>query len=267
MGEVMLRVLLLGDCNSKEGRAVSSEINASCPDADIRSCDGLARLLDDWSPQLVVVCRNRPHEHSTDEVTAVLAAFPLARWVVVCGAWCESDGRHGTPWPLALCVPARQFRARWERELEALRREDPPPPFTASRAETFAHRLPQSRQFTAPTSVAVRSSDRELRSWLEDVIRKAGGEVVNQDRAEIIVWDLDPWSSRLTDALQEFRNSRPAVPIIGVAGAALLTDVEAMRAAGVNEVVPKLSIEDSLVSICRSLTSNSAGARCTLPSS
>jgi hypothetical protein len=87
---------------------------------------------------LIVVCQSWSDEYTAREVTALLSAAPLARLLCVYGRWCDSDGRTRNIWPLAVRVPAVEFEARLQREINVLEGRDAPLPLTATRTEIFA---------------------------------------------------------------------------------------------------------------------------------
>ena len=89
-------------------------------------------------PDLVIVCQSWPDEFSAAAVTSALGRWPLSLWVVCFGAWCASDGRTRTIWPLSVRVPADESRSRLQHVWRILRdQRESPLPLTASRDETL----------------------------------------------------------------------------------------------------------------------------------
>ncbi|HUG90751.1 MAG TPA: hypothetical protein VML55_07960 [Planctomycetaceae bacterium] len=137
------RVLILGQGAEPDVEPIDRAVEAADADAEIRRAGTLAeavRLASEgaWHADLVVVCQLWSREYSEREVRALLRALPLARIVCCYGPWCESDGRSGSPWPLAARVPVREAAARIRREIDVLDGRCPPLPLTASRDEIFA---------------------------------------------------------------------------------------------------------------------------------
>lgn len=90
------------------------------------------------TPNLAIVLQHWPDEYPFSEVRGLLAAFPLARLMVVQGPWCLSEGRTRQHWPPATRVSCEEALPRLERELEVLAGTRPPLPWTAGRDEIFA---------------------------------------------------------------------------------------------------------------------------------
>lgn len=53
-------------------------------------------------PDLVVILQSHPDEFSSAETARLLTRAPIARLIVIAGAWCEADGRRRDLWPMAL---------------------------------------------------------------------------------------------------------------------------------------------------------------------
>lgn len=87
---------------------------------------------------LVVVLQHWPDEYTPDEIRQLLETFPLARIVVVQGAWCVSDRRTRMLWPPAICVSSAGTIDRLHRELNVLAGALRPLPWTAGLDEVFA---------------------------------------------------------------------------------------------------------------------------------
>lgn len=90
-------------------------------------------------PDLVIVCQSWPDEFSAEEVSAALGRWPLALWICCYGAWCDSDGRTRTIWPISLRVPVCDAASRLSHVWQVLTEQRGDPlPLTASRDEAFA---------------------------------------------------------------------------------------------------------------------------------
>ena len=110
--------------------------------ADVRFVsdpESAERLIDRdrWFPDLAVVCQHWPGEYTAADTEKLLTLLPLARWICIRGIWCESDGRNGTAWPAAICVPARSAAPRIRLERSVLDGTASALPLTASRDENF----------------------------------------------------------------------------------------------------------------------------------
>lgn len=89
-------------------------------------------------PDLVIICHSWPDEFSSAEVTQVLGRWPLALWVCCYGAWCASDGRTRSIWPISVRVPVVEAENRLNHVWRVLTEQRGEPlPLTASRDEAF----------------------------------------------------------------------------------------------------------------------------------
>ncbi len=89
-------------------------------------------------PDLVIVCQSWPEEFSAAEVTTSLGRWPLALWVCCYGAWCASDGRTRSIWPISVRVPVDEAECRLNHVWRVLTEQrNEPLPLTASRDEAF----------------------------------------------------------------------------------------------------------------------------------
>ena len=97
-----------------------------------------AALQSDSAGELVLVLQHWSDEFSGTEIRRLLESRPLARFVVVQGAWCASDGRTRQAWPAAICVSASEVSQRLDRERAVLSGRLAPLPWTAGLDEIFA---------------------------------------------------------------------------------------------------------------------------------
>lgn len=89
-------------------------------------------------PDLVIVCQSWPDEFSPSEVAQTLGRWPLSLWVCCFGAWCASDGRSRSIWPISVRVPVDEAPRRLNHVWQLLaERRGEPLPLTASRDEAF----------------------------------------------------------------------------------------------------------------------------------
>jgi hypothetical protein len=238
MDEVQAAVLLLGDVENAQTRALAHTVRNAVPPGRLREAAELetARQVvgaSDWFPDLVVVLQTWSDEFSTEEVLELMALAPLARVVCAYGPWCDSDGRNRAIWPHAVRVPVAEASARIVAELASLRfrknahsaaRDRTPWPIitdlpcTASRAEVFAASCDQGFSSRgSPRPVAIVSPDRPLTQMLAQALRQSGGQIVDIDGATgpaAIVWDADPWNRDRAAELGAARRRWPNATVI-----------------------------------------------------
>lgn len=160
---------------------------------------------------LIVVRQDGRDQFPPDEIQKALNLFPLARWICVTGAWCESEGRHGSLWPDAIRVPKRSFRARLLAELAVIQGTRPPLPLTADREEIFEFDSETESTFDAPDSkaVSILASDPEFRDWLVDLLQLAGLLVEadeNSPDVQCLIFDYDAVTS---DRYRDWQQRHP----------------------------------------------------------
>jgi hypothetical protein len=137
-----MRILVIGECDSRDMAPVREALAAECRGADVlrvRAIDDLQRPAaeEGWHPDLAIICQHWTREYTPADVRRLLELAPLARVMCCYGAWCASDGRNGTAWPLAVRVPVAGIAARLRRELEVLGGRRASLPLTASRDEVW----------------------------------------------------------------------------------------------------------------------------------
>ena len=131
-------ILLVGNCQRHEMSPIRDWINSLGQQASVRQTRKLSSdtLLD--APDFVIICQSWPDEFSATEVSAALGRWPLALWVCCYGAWCDSDGRTRTIWPISVRVPAGEAAGRLQHAWRILAEQQSDPlPLTASRDEAF----------------------------------------------------------------------------------------------------------------------------------
>lgn len=249
------QVLIVGRQTRQEMRPVLAAISSQVSSEQTRHAhdtDAVLRLLADreWFPDLVAVCQSWPDEFSRSDVDRMMGLLPLARWVCCFGVWCESDGRNRTHWPLAVRVPARCAEPRIRREFDVVHQRHRTLPPTASRDEIAAFDLAceSPKRDTKPSrlsrnSVIVRSPDRELRRWLQELLRTAGFSLTDELQVvpgTAVLWDVDPWENDTANEVREFCQANPDVPVIATMTLAHPEDIDALTQCGVKEVVAKL---------------------------
>lgn len=137
-----LRVLLIGDHARSEMFPVRNWLTSRTDAAEVRQTLELPlagdEVIHEWLPDLVIVCQSWPDEFPAHDVADSLGHWPLAMWVVCYGAWCQSDGRTRTNWPIGLRVPVQSAADRLNHLWSILLGECRDPlPITASRDEAF----------------------------------------------------------------------------------------------------------------------------------
>ena len=78
---------------------------------------------------------------------------------------------------------------------------------------------------------------------LRDLAASCGCECdigIPEFRVDFLLWDVDPWSGRTAEHIQEFKARQPDARVIAVAAFAHPEDSATFEAAGVDEVVDKL---------------------------
>ena len=284
-----LRILLIGDSDAPEMRRVRESLKQLGPRAEIARAatvgEAAGRIIsDDWFAELIVVCQRWPDEFTAADVRQLLAAAPLARWVVCGGAWCESDGRNCDVWPLGVRVPARMAAARIGREVDVLEGTRPALPLTASRDETFefdAHlvrRAPLSeppvllpairlnggggeRRECRTRTAHVISPDGAWRRLVSDLLGTCGWRAgAEPDAALVWIYDLDPWRAGLIETIRSVNAARPHLALIGAMGLIYPEDVEGLARAGMDCVVSKLGVCDELPTAIEALINIAANS-------
>ena len=135
----MPQLLVIGDWQRSEMSPIRDWVNAVGSQAIVRQFSDLPddALLE--PPDLVIVCQSWPDEFPASEVSAALGRGPLALWACGYGAWCDSDGRTRSIWPISVRVPIGEAESRLNHLWRIVTQHDGEPlPLTASRDEAFA---------------------------------------------------------------------------------------------------------------------------------
>lgn len=237
---------VLGRADRSEFAPALTWLNEQTDSARTVRWPDIASALADRSgaiPDLVVVLQSHPDEYPTAEIARLLTRAPIARLIVIAGAWCEADGRRRDLWPAAVRVPAVWAIQRLQAEWSLLSGETGNPvPLTATRDERFAADHPQSDVSLAGGNFTVVSPDRAWRKTWCLLIEQAGGSVESDAANAGILWlDGDPWESGGQQQLKAYREAHPELPIVVSLDFPLPELVEQVRAAGASAVVPKLA--------------------------
>lgn len=145
----MPNILVIGERTRSEFAPIHEWLRGVASAATVEFSPSLALRRDDidagasvattMSPDLVIVCQSWPDEFSPSEVTQALGCWPLALWICGYGAWCASDGRSRSIWPISVRVPVDEAPQRLNHLWQVLAEgRGEPLPLTASRDEAFA---------------------------------------------------------------------------------------------------------------------------------
>ncbi len=196
----------------------------------------------DEAPELILVWQRYSDEYTAADIARLLAAAPLARVVVIYGAWCEADGRTRTAWPAGLRVPVWQATARIRQEWACLTGESAPLPWTASREEGWLRDVAAAGDGSqAGQRIALELSDPAYRRTLEERLSAAGARIVDDPAAaSVVVVDLDPWSDVVAANLESRRAAFAGRRIIGLSAWITPELLAVAGELGIDAVVPKL---------------------------
>jgi CheY-like chemotaxis protein len=204
-------------------------------------------------PDIIVVLQQHPEDNSPQQVRSLLNSFPLARLIVCCGPWCESDGRTRQLWPAACRVPESLLHLRMRRELAVVKGEASPLPLTADRDECWEHEIAAGPTPARPhLAVAISTPDPDIAGWLEAALATAGHHNITSSEmpADVVLFDADPWTAHRAEVLAHIAVEHPGLPIVALAGYPRAAQQQTLREAGVRSVVLKLS---PLSELCHAL--------------
>ncbi len=243
-------VLIVGNYQTREMRAVFDSVNEICCGARLFHCTSLNTISEEVAfPALIIVCQNWPDEFSTRGLHDLISRFPISRLVCCYGVWCESDGRTRTNWPLSIRVPARSAHARIQQEWDIAQGKVNVLPLTAGRDEIF-----QSETSLEPLRldsdgisplIEVTSGDYHYKAMLEELIVSWKGRITKQGQnndVDLLLVDLDPWELVVSELT--LQDSLPLM--IGVMGLAHSETIMAAKQLGIDAVVCKVAPEQEL---------------------
>lgn len=263
MDEPGFQAALIASEQTVEMEPVRDAVQQELADWPVHEYCGLRAFIEavtskNFYPDLVIVCQGWREQFVFRDIQTGLAALPVARWICVVGAWCESEGRHGSRWPLAVRQPIRSFRTRLLGEKAIVLGQRPALPITADREEIYE--FDSQTEFPAisppPTTASVNSPDRELRFWLEDVLRQAGFQLVDEP-PDLILADVDPAGpAESCSQLAVLRQKKPGVKIVALLGRGDRGTRKRLENAGADLVLSKLTPAAEFVfaleTLCRS---------------
>ena len=261
-----LQLLIVGHTDRAEASPLADWMSHALQPANVARHASLGEALDqlaggDWIPDLIVVVQSWPDEVTRQEIDRLSRFAPLARWVVCCGSWCESDGRTRDLWPLAVRVPLRSAMSRLQHEWRLLCGENVASlPMSASREETFAidHPEPGGGVAARSLSVIVCSPDPEYRRYLHELLVQAGHTVdcevgAKRDRVDanspprVFLLDVDPWSEQQRADVLELSDRFPNDRIVGLMSLPSPEATAELMELGVVDVLPKLGDQQRIV--------------------
>lgn len=206
---------------------------------------GIRELFEHYEfPDLIVVFQSWSEEYSHSEVHEMLAYAPLARVVVCVGAWCESDGRNHSIWPLSVRTPVWSAMSRIRREWQLI--ETPgkqvPLPWSASREEIFAADHPPLNlgKWGVTLKVLIDSPDPSYRQYLIERLTEGDHRIV-LDHPTVVMFDIDPWGAARAAALNDLRLRHPQVEIVALANFIQPATITELSIYGVHKILPKLT--------------------------
>ncbi len=140
-------ILVIGEIDRTEFSRVRDWLHQIVPAATVQISEGFEGrrgIHDEWlenplfDPDLVIICQSWPDEFPAAEVTSAFGRWPLALWVCCYGAWCASDGRTRSIWPISVRVSVSEAEPRLSHVWRVLTEQRGEPlPLTASRDEAF----------------------------------------------------------------------------------------------------------------------------------
>ncbi len=256
MDESSFRGAVVGEMHAAEMRSVREAVARELDGWEIRTFPDLSDLIaciraESFFPDLVIVGQLWRDEYAAEEVQTAFEVLPLARWICVCGAWCESEGRHGSRWPAAVRIPISAWENRLILEADVVRGDTTALALTAARDEIveFENRSPFPQLASANRLIAVNSPDREFQAWLAGLCRSAGLSVMDFDvpledaaqHFDVGIVDLDPFTPEREHQFESLRQRHPEARFVIVLGIVYPEDHERLGKSGRAVVLSKLT--------------------------
>ncbi len=286
-GSTITQVAVVSDADTRSES--ESTIRRFLPHAEIHHFASLGELLNAgqleppaaWFPDLGIICQSWPDQYPSRDVLALLAMYPLTRWICRYGPWCDSDGRNRRIWPAAFRVPDCWEEIRLEREVSVLNCSRAPISATASLAEIFefhycdgSDRPADAREKIRSLKLAIFSPDKAYRLSLEKLLAAYGHRVIVHDansncagsasirNVDAILWDCDPcspiqhaWLNELRSMFSHQATAESQKPlVVGLLGLPLPDDETELQPYGVQAVVAKLAPVEKLLAVLQELT-------------
>ena len=180
-------VLLIGETAASNCSSVVSYLQSACRLFTAADISTACRLLEaaDALPDLALIVKSRPGEHSLGDVDRLRRAAPMTRLVALLGSWCEGESRSGAPWPGVPRLYWHQAQARLQQELPRLaarRSTGWGLPLTATEEERLLltvsnAQTPGEPQMRSERLVALDCESRDLSALLADALQQRGYRV------------------------------------------------------------------------------------------
>lgn len=251
MDDSPFRAAVIGSSRCSVREEIWPHIEQSLASWDVCEFPRLTNLMEAVETQgffadLVVVCQSWRDEYAAQEVKSGLASLPVARWICVVGPWCESEGRHGSRWPLALRVPLHSLGTRMANEIAVVQGRLPALAITAAREEAFEfdYRSTVPKHSNPKATLTILSPDREWKSWMRDLCREGGLEWTDLEPGtspEILILDLDPLTASTPAKIRSLREQHARSHIVGFLGLVNRADRKELQSLGVEVVLSKLT--------------------------
>lgn len=248
----------IGDAERDEFRPIRNWLDEHTVDVNCEMVPTVRAFTASKSrADLVIIGESWPDEFNAEDVSRLIAVVPLARMVCLTGAWSEAIGRTRSHWPPVWRTPLWDAISRLERELSGLRacQSDtytpmvPFPAWTANRQETWIWQnstpIPPATSGEAKTVCLDEIADSALAAWYSELLHSAGHRVSGKN-AQIVLLDVDPWSSIIYDHCRVSIARQPgALPIALTAWntPSLQTDLATL---GITHIADKLAPESLL---------------------
>lgn len=257
MDDSPFRAAVVGSSRCSVWREIRPRIERELATWEVREFPKLTDLIDavetnGFFADLVIVCQSWRDEYATEEVKAGLASLPVARWICIVGPWCESEGRHGSRWPLAIRVPFYSWPTRFANEIAVVQGQLPALAITAAREEAFAF----DRQAPLPKCMGhltalILGPDREWNTWMQDLCRTGGLDCIQDNSGtspDLLILDLDPVTESTPAKIQSLRAQYPQSQSVGCLGLINPEDREEFQNVGVAVILSKLTPAAELLS-------------------
>lgn len=177
-------ICVVGQAERSEFHGVMNEVRRLAGELTVRPAGSLRNCIADRTdrrrPELVIVLQSRMGEYTAADVRSVIVRPSGTGLLCCCGALCDSEMRHGSPWPVAVRMNVGETELLLESEISAIRQRKPRLPLTASPDEVFWFRrtmLQEGGRSAAPnslTEVRILTGDAPLRHNAEQLLRDLG---------------------------------------------------------------------------------------------
>lgn len=243
-----LAILVVGDPRRAEFREVPAAVAPFAPPVVVPTVpDALRRVAEGWQPDLIVLLQSYPGEHAPAAVEQLRGLAPLARVVVVVGAWCEGETRSGRPLPGTVRVGWAEFPLQAARELRQMLSGETGAwslPSTASEEERLLA-VPYAPAASGGSIVVVAADEHAVRQWLVDACRDRGYVAIGIRPDEAVpassagIFDGDQCRGHEERLLREFIRGLHGAPVVAIFNFPRTDDRDRARRAGATAVLGK----------------------------